>query len=71
MLFSLAVEDMTLQCPIYVLTLCLVLFYEGEYLLQDKRNVHGRDMLVEGLAPRCGQVFRNPNIANTLKVLAK
>lgn len=28
----------------------------------------GGDLLIDGYAPKCGQIFRNPALAQTLKV---
>lgn len=36
--------------------------------LRDAGKELGRDLLIDGHAPKCGQVFRNPTLAQTLKV---
>ena len=41
----------------------------GERLLQ--RHASGDELLIEGRAPRAGEVFRNPNLANTFRLLAQ
>ena len=40
----------------------------GSHLLKDKRNKHGGDLLINGEAPKHGQVFKNPYLAETFKV---
>ncbi|XP_069474466.1 glutathione hydrolase-like YwrD proenzyme [Ambystoma mexicanum] len=39
--------------------------------LQAANNQHGAELLIEGEAPRHGQVFRNPFLAETFKELSK
>ncbi|XP_075426539.1 glutathione hydrolase-like YwrD proenzyme [Ascaphus truei] len=41
------------------------------FVLQVPQNQHGRDLLISGQAPRHGQIFRNPFLANTFKVLSE
>lgn len=36
--------------------------------LRDAGRELGGDLLIDGHAPKCGQVFRNPALAQTLKV---
>ncbi|CAG5131426.1 unnamed protein product, partial [Candidula unifasciata] len=38
--------------------------------LQRKDNIHGCDLLLNGQAPRNGDIMRNPHLAKTLKELA-
>ena len=47
--------------------LCAI-FPPGSRLLRDKRNTHGKDLLLDGEAPKIGQKMRNPKLANVLKV---
>ena len=44
---------------------------KGAWALQDQRNAHGKDMLIDGTAPRWGEVFKNHNLANTMRVKIK
>ena len=37
-------------------------------MLQDERNKHGGDMLLNGRAPRPGEMMKLPLLANTFKV---
>ncbi|KAI9517608.1 hypothetical protein NQZ68_004830 [Dissostichus eleginoides] len=39
--------------------------------LRDDGKELGGDLLINGHAPKCGQVFRNPNLAQTLKELGE
>lgn len=36
--------------------------------LRDAGKELGGDLLIDGHAPKCGQVFRNPALAQTIKV---
>jgi len=36
--------------------------------LQDPKNVHGRDLLIKGRAPRHGEIMRMPHLAQTMRV---
>lgn len=36
--------------------------------LRDAGKELSGDLLIDGHAPKCGQVFRNPTLAKTLKV---
>ncbi|XP_053565955.1 glutathione hydrolase-like YwrD proenzyme [Bombina bombina] len=47
------------------------LWQTDAFLLQDPNNKHGRDLLISGQPPQHGQIFRNPFLANSLKILAK
>ncbi|XP_063297067.1 glutathione hydrolase-like YwrD proenzyme [Pelobates fuscus] len=40
-------------------------------VLQDPRNKHGTELLVNGQAPQHGQIFKNPFLANTFKTLSE
>lgn len=40
----------------------------GVSALRDAGKELGGDLLIDGHAPKCGQVFRNPSLAQTLKV---
>ncbi|XP_053316141.1 glutathione hydrolase-like YwrD proenzyme [Spea bombifrons] len=40
-------------------------------LLQAPHNKHGAELLINGQAPKHGQIFKNPYLANTFKVLSK
>ncbi|XP_063772017.1 glutathione hydrolase-like YwrD proenzyme [Pseudophryne corroboree] len=44
---------------------------KGSYKLQAVNNKYGADLLINGQAPKHGQLFRNPSLANTFKVLSK
>nr|CAB3248963.1 gamma-glutamyltranspeptidase 3-like [Phallusia mammillata] len=50
---------------------------EGSYLLSDKKNLHGNELLVkdkstgEFFPPKLGQTFKNPTFAQVLKSIAK
>ena len=37
--------------------------------LASAENVYGKDLLINGKAPKWGEVFKNPNLANTFKVM--
>ncbi|TDH08830.1 hypothetical protein EPR50_G00102070 [Perca flavescens] len=39
--------------------------------LRDAGKELNRDLLIDGQAPKCGQVFRNPSLAKTLKKLGE
>ena len=41
---------------------------ESVTVLRDAGKDLGGDLLIDGHAPKCGQVFRNPTMAQTLKV---
>ncbi|XP_048759135.2 glutathione hydrolase-like YwrD proenzyme isoform X2 [Ostrea edulis] len=43
---------------------------KGSYLLTDPNNIHGKDMLLNGQAPKHGEIMRFPLLANTFKELA-
>ncbi|KAH3872512.1 glutathione hydrolase-like YwrD proenzyme [Dreissena polymorpha] len=43
---------------------------KGAWLLQEKRNMFGQDLLINGQPPKHGEVMQNPWLANTFKALA-
>ncbi|XP_019615061.1 PREDICTED: uncharacterized protein LOC109462864 [Branchiostoma belcheri] len=43
---------------------------KGAALLQYQDNLHGGDLLIQGKAPRAGEVMRNPHLAQTFRELA-
>jgi len=43
--------------------------FAGLGLLTDPRNTFAQDILIDGQAPKWGQVFRNPSLANTFRVI--
>ncbi|XP_061193851.1 glutathione hydrolase-like YwrD proenzyme [Saccostrea echinata] len=42
---------------------------KGSYLLTDPNNRYGTDMLLNGQAPKHGEIMRMPHLANTLREL--
>ncbi|XP_049911783.1 glutathione hydrolase-like YwrD proenzyme [Epinephelus moara] len=44
---------------------------KGVAALRDAGKELGGDLLIDGHTPKCGQVFRNPNLAQTLKELGE
>ncbi|ESO87456.1 hypothetical protein LOTGIDRAFT_220165 [Lottia gigantea] len=44
---------------------------KGSSLLKDPENKHGQDMLLDGEAPKHGQVIKLPKMAQTFKEVAK
>ena len=47
---------------------CCLQHCTGEALLQDPKNRHGNDMLLNGHAPRHGDIMRMPLLARTFRV---
>ncbi|XP_078420379.1 glutathione hydrolase-like YwrD proenzyme isoform X1 [Cetorhinus maximus] len=43
----------------------------GASVLQSPGNQHGKDLLLQGRSPKCGQIFKNPLLAQTFKELAQ
>ncbi|XP_041038969.1 glutathione hydrolase-like YwrD proenzyme isoform X2 [Carcharodon carcharias] len=43
----------------------------GASILQSPGNQHGKDLLLQGRSPKCGQIFKNPLLAQTFKELAQ
>ncbi|XP_041038968.1 glutathione hydrolase-like YwrD proenzyme isoform X1 [Carcharodon carcharias] len=41
----------------------------GASILQSPGNQHGKDLLLQGRSPKCGQIFKNPLLAQTFKRL--
>ncbi|RUS91016.1 hypothetical protein EGW08_001233 [Elysia chlorotica] len=50
--------------------LAAVFWEKGAGVLQWHKNVHGKEMLLNGEAPKHGDIMYNPFLANTLKELA-
>ncbi|XP_013916239.1 PREDICTED: putative gamma-glutamyltransferase YwrD, partial [Thamnophis sirtalis] len=42
---------------------------QDAHVLQSPGNQHGKDLLINGEAPEHGQVFQNPLLANTFKLV--
>ena len=40
----------------------------GSAELRDHGNPHGQDMLLEGKAPKAGEIIKMPHLATTFKV---
>ncbi|KAK6187450.1 hypothetical protein SNE40_005477 [Patella caerulea] len=43
---------------------------QGSHLLKDPKNIHGKDMLLNGEPPAQGDVIKMPKLANTFRELA-
>ncbi|XP_067851106.1 glutathione hydrolase-like YwrD proenzyme [Heptranchias perlo] len=43
----------------------------GVSVLQRPGNEHGEDLLIQGRSPKCGQIFKNPFLAQTFRELAQ
>ena len=45
-----------------------ILVFVGSFTLKDPRNIHGKDLLIDGKVPKIGQKLINPNLANIFEV---
>ena len=54
-----------------VSTISADLWQKSEDVLKRWQKSHAEDLLIAGKAPRAGQVFRNPALAETLRVSTK
>ncbi|BFZ03112.1 hypothetical protein BsWGS_06151 [Bradybaena similaris] len=63
-----AIEMAEVGFPVQELTAAF--WARGAPNLQRKDNIHGCDLLLNGKAPRNGDLMRNPHLAKTLKELA-
>ncbi|XP_006820927.1 glutathione hydrolase-like YwrD proenzyme, partial [Saccoglossus kowalevskii] len=50
--------------------ICAYSWEKGSFLLKDPKNIYGGDMLLNGKAPRVGEIMKMPLLANTFKELA-
>lgn len=48
--------------------LCNHFIHAGESLFTNPANTYGSDMLIDGRSPKWGEIFRNPQLASTLRV---
>lgn len=44
------------------------LWERGSCDLQAPANIHGKDLLLDGKAPRTGEIMKMPHLANTFRV---
>eukprot|EP00079_Xenopus_tropicalis_P016032 XP_004914421.1 PREDICTED: putative gamma-glutamyltransferase YwrD isoform X1 [Xenopus tropicalis] len=51
--------------------ICSYIWNKRAHLFQSPNNLYGQELLIGGQAPQHGQLFRNPSLANTFKVLSE
>ena len=48
-----------------------ILKFAGSCWLKETSNTHGKDLLIDGRAPRHGEIMKMPKLAQTFKVFKK